>query len=83
MANDHKTLEAVLRGSGTIPFRDLEHLLGALGFRHARTSGSHRIYLHPRVDRPLSLQPVGKDAKRYQIRQIRDIIAEFGLSLEG
>ena len=83
MAGDRKTLDAVLRGSGTVPFRDLEHLLGALGFRHARTSGSHRIYLHPRVSRPLSLQPVGKDAKRYQIRQIRDIIAEFGLSLEG
>jgi len=71
MAGDRQTLEAVLRGSGTVPFRDPEHLLRALGFRHARTSGSHRIYLHPLVSRPLSLQPVGKDAKRYQIRQRR------------
>jgi predicted RNA binding protein YcfA (HicA-like mRNA interferase family) len=83
MANDRKTMDRVLYGQGSISFRDLQHLLLALGFRHARTSGSHHIYVHPRVSRPLSIQPVGKDAKRYQIRQLRDIIVEFGLKLEG
>ena len=80
MASDKKTFDAVLNGRGTIAFRDLEHLLLALGFKHARTSGSHRIYVHPRVQRPLSIQPIGKDAKRYQIRQLRDMIYEFGLT---
>jgi predicted RNA binding protein YcfA (HicA-like mRNA interferase family) len=83
MASDKRTLDAVLNGRGTIAFRDLEHLLLALGFRLARTSGSHRIYVHPRVSRSLNIQPIGKDAKRYQIRQFRDIIVEFGLRLEN
>jgi len=72
-----------MRGSGSIPFRDLERLLTKLGFRLDRTAGSHRIYVHPNVPRPVSVKPIGKDAKRYQIRQIRDIIDEFGLWLES
>ena len=83
MASDKKTLESVVGGRGTIAFRDLEHLLLRLGFRLDRTSGSHRIYLHPKVSRPLSIQPMGKDAKRYQVRQLRDMIIEFGLRLEN
>lgn len=83
MARDERTLDAVLNGRGTIAFRDLEHLLLAMGFKHARTSGSHRIYAHPRVSRSLNIQPIGKDAKRYQISQFRDIIVEFGLRLES
>ena len=82
MANSRKVLEAVLRGQGVVAFRDLERLLGQLGFALARVSGSHHIYLHPKVTRPVNIQRAGKDAKPYQIRQIRDIIVEFGLSLE-
>lgn len=83
MASDKKTYDAVLNGRGTIAFRDLEHLLISLGFSLASTRGSHRIYVHPRVSRSLNIQPIGKDAKRYQIRQLRDIIVEFGLQLES
>ena len=83
MASDRKTFDRVIGGKGTIPFRDLERLLRKLGFALARTSGSHRIYIHPKVLRPFSVQPIGKDAKRYQIRQLCDIIEEFGLTLEG
>jgi hypothetical protein len=36
----------------------------------------------PDVSRPINIQPGGKDAKPYQIRQLRDIIREFGLKLE-
>jgi predicted RNA binding protein YcfA (HicA-like mRNA interferase family) len=81
MANDKKTFDAVMNGRGSIAFRELEHLLGTLGFRLARISGSHRIYVHPRASRPLSVQPSGKDAKRYQIRQLCDIINELSLRL--
>lgn len=83
MASDDRIFDAVLNGRGTIPFRDLERLLNKLGFSHVRTSGSHRIYIHPKVTRPLNIQPLGKDAKRYQIRQLRDIITQFDLRLEG
>jgi predicted RNA binding protein YcfA (HicA-like mRNA interferase family) len=81
MARPVKVLDRVMRGRGAIAFRDLERLLIALGFRHDRTSGSHRIYVHPKVTRPLSIQPQGKDAKPYQVRQLRAMIEEFGLKL--
>jgi len=83
MASDRKTFDAVMVGRGAIAFRDLEHLLVNLGFRLDRTRGSHHIYIHASVPRPLNIQPVGKDAKRYQIRQLRDMIEEFGLRIES
>jgi predicted RNA binding protein YcfA (HicA-like mRNA interferase family) len=76
-----KVLERVKKGQGAISFRDFERLLVALGFKHDRTSGSHHIYVHPKVTRPLSVQPRGKDAKPYQVRQLREMIEEFGLKL--
>jgi predicted RNA binding protein YcfA (HicA-like mRNA interferase family) len=81
MAKPSKTFERVMLGRGTTSFRDLERLLLALGFKHDRTSGSHRIYVHPRVTRPLSVQPRGNDAKPYQVRQLREMIEEFDLKL--
>lgn len=69
-------------GKGVISFSDLRRLLEKLGFRLARVSGSHHIYVHPYVPRPVNIQSSGKDAKPYQVRQLRDIIDEFGLRLE-
>jgi predicted RNA binding protein YcfA (HicA-like mRNA interferase family) len=81
MANPVRVLERVLGGQGTIAFADFERLLFTLGFKHDRTSGSHRIYLHAKATRPLSVQPRGKDAKPYQVRQLREMIEEFDLKL--
>ncbi len=61
-------------------FHELERELRAYGFELKRISGSHRIYVHPRVPRPLSVQPAGNEAKRYQVRQFRAMIQEFGLT---
>ena len=36
-------------------------------------SGSHYIYTHPQVPRPLSLQPRNREAKPYQISQFLDM----------
>lgn len=83
MANPRQVLQAVLSGRGTISFRDFERLLPRLGFRLDRISGSHHIYLHPQVSRPLNIQPFGKDAKPYQVRQLRDMIREFELRFEN
>ncbi|SFK02829.1 Predicted RNA binding protein YcfA, dsRBD-like fold, HicA-like mRNA interferase family [Sphingomonas sp. NFR04] len=66
----------------TLAFRDFERLLAAFGFRLDRTKGSHRQYVHPAVPFVLTIQPDGKDAKRYQVRQFLDMVAEFGLSME-
>jgi hypothetical protein len=79
MVRPQRILEKVLAGSKTLRFRDFEKLLKAFGFRLDRVAGSHR----PRVDRPLSLQPRGKEAKPYQVRQFLDMIETYGLSLDG
>ena len=78
-----RTYEAVIRGgSGGVSFGDFEALLRALGFELARQAGSHRICAHPKLERPFPIQPDGKDAKRYQIREPRDIIRKYRLSLD-
>jgi predicted RNA binding protein YcfA (HicA-like mRNA interferase family) len=82
MANVQKAYRKIIQGQGTVSFRDLQRLLITLGFGPDRVAGSHHIYLHPDVSRPINIQPAGKDAKPYQIRQLRDIIREFGLKLE-
>ncbi len=76
-----RAYDSIVRGGG-VSFRDFEALLTALGFEFVRQAGSHRIYVHPKVDRPFPIQPDGKDAKRYQIRELRDIIKKYGLSLD-
>ena len=63
-------------------FRDLEKLLLAFGFQQDRTSGSHRIWVHPKVPRPFPVQPTGKDAKAYQVREFLELIEEHGLYIE-
>jgi predicted RNA binding protein YcfA (HicA-like mRNA interferase family) len=68
--------------NGTLPFRDLERLLAAFGFQHARTIGSHRQYIHRSVPRPFPIQPSGKDAKRYQVDQFLDMVEEYDLSID-
>jgi hypothetical protein len=47
-----------------------------------RVSGSHHIYTHPKVPRPLSLQPHQREAKPYQIRQFVEMVRAHGLSME-
>ena len=66
----------------TIAFRDFEKLLKAFGFEHVRTTGSHRQYVHPKLERPLPVQASGKDAKRYQVREFLELVEEHGLYIE-
>lgn len=42
--------------------------------------GSHRIYVHPAVPRPLSMQPVRGMAKPYPIRQVLGILEAYNLA---
>lgn len=68
--------------SHAISFRDFVTLIEAVGFRHARTKGSHRSYIHAACPKLLVVQPKGKEAKRYQVREFLDMIEEYGLGLE-
>ena len=67
----------------SVPFRELEKLLAAFGFTLARTNGSHRIYTHPALNRPFPVQPGGKDAKPYQLREFLELVEEHGLYIEA
>jgi predicted RNA binding protein YcfA (HicA-like mRNA interferase family) len=68
--------------SRQLSFQDFVSLIEAVGFRHSRTKGSHRSYAHPDCPRLLVIQPKGKDAKRYQVREFLDMIEEYGLGIE-
>jgi predicted RNA binding protein YcfA (HicA-like mRNA interferase family) len=68
---------------GNVAFDEFRWLIEAFGFELRRISGSHHIYRHPRVPRPLSLQSRGREAKPYQIKQFLETVAEFGLTMEG
>lgn len=73
--------QLVASRGGVISFRDFVRLLEAFGFVHDRTMGSHRQYVHPRVPRPFPVQPVGKDAKKYQVRELLEIVEAYGLHI--
>ncbi len=81
MTRFEKTLAKVLRGTSdtNIRFDDLRSLLDSLGFAE-RIKGSHHIFSREGVDELPNLQRVGANAKPYQVRQIRNIIIEYGLA---
>jgi predicted RNA binding protein YcfA (HicA-like mRNA interferase family) len=67
----------------SISFRDFVALIEAFGFIYARTKGSHLSYKHPTCPKLMVIQPVGKDAKRYQVREFLDLVSEFDLYMEA
>ncbi len=67
---------------GPMSFRDFEKLLRAFGFEHARTKGSHKIWVHPDVAQIMNVQVDGKDAKPYQVREFLELVEEHGLYIE-
>jgi predicted RNA binding protein YcfA (HicA-like mRNA interferase family) len=75
-------LQRLLDGQRNLAFRDFERILLALGFTLDRIKGSHRQYVHPKVPRPFPVQPDGKDAKRYQIRELLELVEAYGLHIE-
>ncbi len=78
-----KLLAMVLANpGGALSFRDFERLILAAGFVLMRIRGSHRAYRHPGVDRLLVVQPRGKDAKPYQVRQFLDMLEAYSLAVE-
>ena len=68
-----------MRNIGFVEFR---RLVEAFGFTLRRISGSHHIYAHPQVPRPLSLQPRQREAKPYQIKQFLEMVHTYGLRME-
>lgn len=82
MTKPSKLYERLLANpNSVISFRDFERLLRAFGLELDRTIGSHRQYVHPDVPRSFPVQPSGKDAKRYQVREFLELVERYGLHL--
>lgn len=82
MTKIDKLYERIVANPGqTTSYRDFIAVIEAVGFRLARTKGSHRSYIHADCSKLLVVQPKGKDAKRYQVHEFLDMIAEYGLGL--
>lgn len=84
MSSNKKLLEKILMGQSdaNIGFSELCRLLQSLGFSE-RIKGSHHIYSKKGIVEIINIQPTGSKAKRYQVKQIRDLILNYGLKLEG
>jgi len=83
MVKPAKLYEHLLQSTArTVSFRDFLSLIEAFGFEEARMRGSHRCFARPACTKLLVVQPKGTDAKRYQVRELLDMIEEFGLTLK-
>ena len=80
MGKREKFLERLLLGQSdaNTNFDDLCALLRELGFEE-RIKGSHHIFRLESVHERINLQSDDKQAKIYQVRQVRDIILRYGL----
>ena len=84
MTEPDKLYQQLLDSSSrSVSFRDFERLLRSFGFALDRTAGSHRQYVHLSVPRAFPVQPSGKDAKRYQVREFLELVERYALHLEA
>ena len=57
--------------------RDLIRQLERAGFADRGGRGSHRNFVHPKLDRPITISgATGEDAKHYQVRAVKAAIEE-------
>ncbi len=80
MSAKEKLLLKVLSGTKDkdIAFAELCRLLNELGFQ-CRIKGDHHIFYRDAVEEILNLQPIGKVAKPYQVKQVRGVIVKYRL----
>ena len=80
MLREDALLMRILRGTAdaNVPFTELRRLLHRLGFGE-RIRGSHHIFTKDGVEEILNLQPLGADAKAYQVKQVRHVILKYRL----
>ena len=80
MTQCDKLLDRILRGTSdtNIEFGELCQLLRRLDFDE-RIRGSHHIFTRDDIPEILNLQPSGKQAKPYQVKQVRGVIVKYKL----
>jgi hypothetical protein len=84
MSQSDRLLLRILRGTSdaNIPFEGLCQLLRRLGFDE-RIRGSHHIFTKEGVEEILNLQPKGRQAKSYQVKQVRAVLLRYRLGGRG
>ena len=82
--NKHEKLRLKILGGDSdanISFRDLCRLLTRMGFAE-RVRGGHHLFRKAGVEELINLQQEGRTAKPYQVRQVRNVILNYGMSAE-
>ncbi|EFK05462.1 toxin-antitoxin system, toxin component, HicA family [delta proteobacterium NaphS2] len=84
MAKSEKIYKHILmrRSDANVPFEALCGLLKRLGFDE-RIKGDHHIFTRDGVEEILNFQPRDGKGKPYQVKQVREIILKYHLSLES
>jgi predicted RNA binding protein YcfA (HicA-like mRNA interferase family) len=67
------------RADANIDFDDLRSLLLSFGFDE-RTKGSHHLFRKSGVEERINLQRDGRNAKPYQVKQVRAVILKYNLA---
>lgn len=80
MNRHEKLIRVILEGESdaNIRFADVRALMLYLGFDE-RVRGSHHIYRKSGIVTRLNFQVDNANAKPYQIRQLRQVVLEYGL----
>lgn len=80
MSQYEKLFLSIMSGTRdkNISFADLQLVLDRLGFQ-CRIKGDHFICTKAGIDEIINLQPVGRMAKPYQVKQVRGIILKYHL----
>jgi len=84
MGKHEKLILSILSGTSdsNISFQDLCNLLIAFGFEY-RQKGSHHLFRLEGIKEKINIQKDGKDAKPYQVKQVRNIILKYKLKGES
>lgn len=83
MSRFDKLLMKLLRGTAdaSFAFDDLRYILERLGFDE-RIRGSHHMFDRDGIPELVNIQRHGKDAKPYQVRDVRSLVIRHGLAGE-
>ncbi|TAJ97327.1 type II toxin-antitoxin system HicA family toxin [bacterium] len=75
-------LERARRNPQSLTFKDLQQLAKSAGFQLKQVRGSHHVYTRKGVVEIINIQPKGKMAKPYQVRQVVSLIDKYDLLKE-
>ncbi len=80
MSKFNKLILKLLSGNAdkNFVFSDLTILLKKFDFK-VRIKGSHHIFYKDGIEEIINIQPQGKKAKAYQVKQVREILIKYKL----